>query len=461
MSEGLNPAIERGGIQLIPKLIPLFTGRARVRCAWGGRGSGKTSSFALMCAVTGYRYGVMGVTGKILCARQFQNSLADSSFEEVVRAIERYKFLQDYYEIGERYIRSRDRHIEFHFVGLDRNINSIKSMGRILLCWVDEAEPVTEKAWMTLLPTLREESKESDELGNKLWQSELWVTWNPCRESAPVERRFRHSTSPLIRGVEINWRDNPLFPTVLNEERELDLHHPERSLMYDHVWEGGYLEAVPGSYYHRYLSEAESEGRIGNVHRDPLLPLKAFWDIGGTGARSDATCIWVSQFVGREIRVLDYYEARGQELAAHVNWLRMNRYEDALMVLPHDGATKDRVCDVSFESALRDAGFEVDIIPNQGRGAASLRIEAARRLFPSIWFNEDTTVAGRKALAAYHEKWCDKRNIGLGACHDWASHGSDAFGLMCVSYEKSKPSPMKRKLYREYVANDNNAWMAQ
>ena len=134
------------------------------------------------------------------------NSLEDSSLEEVKRAIEDEPFLMDYYEIGEKYIRSKDGRISFTFAGLDRNIASIKSKGRILLCWVDEAEPVTDEAWLTLIPTLREEGED--------WNAELWVTWNPKRKSAAVEARFRNSTDPLVKVVECNWRDNPKFPAA-------------------------------------------------------------------------------------------------------------------------------------------------------------------------------------------------------------------------------------------------------
>jgi phage terminase large subunit len=74
------------------------------------------------------------------------NSLADSSLEECKRAIEDEPFLAAYYEIGDNYIKSKDGRIWFAFAGLDRNIASVKSKGRILLCWVDEAEPVTDEA---------------------------------------------------------------------------------------------------------------------------------------------------------------------------------------------------------------------------------------------------------------------------------------------------------------------------
>lgn len=415
-------------IELPPKLIPIFSGDADVRAAWGGRGSGKTRSFAKMAAVKGYQYGKQGISGIILCARQFMNSLADSSLEEIKRAVEDEPFLKDYYEIGEKYIKSKDGRISFAFAGLDRNIASIKSKGRLLLCWVDEAEPVTDEAWRTLIPTLREEGDD--------WNAELWVTWNPLRKDAPVEKRFRKTESKRVKGTEINWRDNPKFPAKLERDRLSDL--AERPEQYPHVWDGAYATVIDGAYFAKHLTDAKNEGRISKVAKDPLMTIRAYWDIGGTGAKADNTVIWIAQFIGREIRVLDHYEAQGQPLAVHVQWLRDNGYGKALCVLPHDGSTKDKVHDVSFESALQDADFETDVIPNQGAGAAKMRIEAVRRLFPSIWFNEATTEGGRDALGWYHEKKDEQRGIGLGPDHDWSSHSADAFGLMAVHYEQPK-----------------------
>lgn len=415
-------------IKLPKKLIPVFSGPADVRGAYGGRGSAKTRSFAKMAAVRGYMYGMSGVSGIILCARQFMNSLEDSSLEEVKRAIEDEPFLLSYYEIGDKYIRSKDGRISFAFAGLDRNIASIKSKGRLLLCWVDEAEPVTETAWSTLTPTLREEGGD--------WNAELWVTWNPKNKNAPVERRFRYSTDPLVKVVQLNWKDNPKFPKKLERERQRDLQ--ERPDQYDHIWEGDYVKSVEGAYYAASLTLARQQGRIGRVAADPLMTIRVFCDIGGTGARADAFSMWVAQFIGKEIRILDYYEAVGQPLATHLTWLRSRGYtpDKAQIWLPHDGDTQDKVFDVSYNSALTSAGYVVTVVPNQGKGAAKARIEAGRRLFPAMWFNEPTTEAGISALGWYHEKRDEERGIGLGPEHDWASHGADAFGLLCVAYEE-------------------------
>jgi phage terminase large subunit len=424
-------------IALPDKLIPVFQGEADVRGSYGGRGSGKTRSFAKMAAVWGMRFGLSGLSGIILCARQFMNSLDDSSLEEVKRAIEDEPFLASYYEVGEKFIKSRDGRISFAFAGLDRNIASVKSKGRILLCWVDEAEPVTDLAWTTLIPTLREEGDG--------WNAELWVTWNPARKGSATDKRFKASNDPRYKVAELNWRDNPKFPAKLERDRQRDLN--ERPEQYDHIWEGDYVTVVEGAYYAKHLTKAKLDGRVGRVAPDPLMTLRAFVDIGGTGARADAFSLWIAQFVGKEIRVLDYHEAVGQELGYHLAWMRERDYSPAKcqIWLPHDGATQDKVHAVSYESALKAAGYKVTVVPNQGKGAAKARIEAGRRLFPSMWFNEVTTQSGRDALGWYHEKKDEERGIGLGPEHDWASHAADAFGLMCVAYEepKKKDAPIK------------------
>lgn len=395
-----------------------------------------------MTAIRAYMWDQAGREGQILCGRQFMNSLADSSLEEIKAAIRSEPWLLEHFDIGEKYIRTRSGRVYYSFAGLDRNVDSIKSKARILLCWVDEAEPVTEEAWQKLIPTLREED------------SELWVTWNPERKTSPTHKRFRESSDPRMKVVELNWRDNPWFPSILERVRLKD--KAERPDSYDHIWEGDFVTVVEGAYFASHLTTAKNEGRISRVAADPLMTLRLFVDIGGTGAKADNFVIWVAQFIGKEIRVLDHYEAQGQPLAAHLNWCRERGYESnkAQFWLPHDGSTQDKVFDVSYESALRSAGYTVTVVPNQGKGAASARIEEARRLFPRIWFNADTTEGGRDALGWYHEKKDEQRGIGLGPDHDWSSHSADAFGLMCVVYEE--PATNKRSDHRSAMAG---GWM--
>jgi len=229
--------------------------------------------------------------------------------------------------------------------------------------------------------------------------------------------------------------------TGLVEKAELDAMRRDMSANeYEREMECNFDAAIEGAYFADGMAKAAADGRIGFVPADPLMTVRLFCDIGGTGAKADAFAMWAAQFIGDEIRVIDYYEAVGQPLASHVDWMRSRGYtpDKAQIWLPHDGATQDKVHAVSYESALKQAGYSVTVVPNQGKGAAKARIEEVRRLLPAMRFNADTTQGGRDALCAYHEKRDEQRGIGLGPNHDWASHGADAFGLMCVAHKPQR-----------------------
>jgi phage terminase large subunit len=142
----------------------------------------------------------------------------------------------------------------------------------------------------------------------------------------------------------------------------------------------GYAQAFEGAYYAKLLTFALLKGRIGAVNADPLLPLRAYVDIGGSGANADAFVIWIVQFVDQDIRVLDHYETRGQSLAYHVKWLRDGGYHDAEIILPHDGVNENSVTGKRYEDHFRDANFRTRVIPNQGKGR---RIAAHRSRAPA------------------------------------------------------------------------------
>ncbi|MFU9003852.1 PBSX family phage terminase large subunit [Proteus sp. TSJ240517] len=216
-------------IEIPPKLIPAFEGNYRYRCSHGGRGSAKTRTFALMTAIRGYMAAMNGQSGVILCAREYMNSLEESSMEEVKQAIRSVPWLNDFYELGEKYIRTKCRSVNYVFAGLRHNLDSIKSKARILIAWVDEAESVSEIAWTKLTPTVREAG------------SEIWVTWNPERDGSATDKRFRKNPPDNAIVVEMNYDDNPWFPSVLEEERLSDQERLD-SATYAWIWEGAYLE---------------------------------------------------------------------------------------------------------------------------------------------------------------------------------------------------------------------------
>lgn len=397
---------------------------ARYKGAWGGRGSGKSHFFAgLLIEDALAERGLLSV-----CIREVQKSLAQSSKRLIETKLSDFRLGEaDGFKVFKELIQTPGDGVII-FQGMqDHTAESIKSLEGFKRAWLEEAQTVSAHSLSLLRPTIRAPG------------SQILASWNARRKSDPVDVMLRGAEKPTgAVVVEANWRDNPWFTPELEQER-LDCLRMQPD-QYEHIWEGGYITVAEGAYYAKQLTAAKAEGRIGKVSFDPLMTIRLFVDIGGTGARADAFAMWPAQFIGREIRTRDYYEAVGQDLATHLNWLRSKGYtpDRAEFWLPHDGATHDRVIDVSYESALRDAGYNVTVIPNQGKGASAARIEAGRRMFPSIWFDEETTQAGRDALGWYHEKKDEARQVGLGPEHDWASHGADAFGAMCVAYEEPR-----------------------
>lgn len=361
---------------------------------------------------------------RAVCIREVQRTLAQSSKHLIETKIREMGLQREFKIWNDRIETPGDGLIMF--TGMqDHTADSIKSLEGFRIAWIDEAQTLSARSLSLLRPTIRAEN------------SELWASWNPRRKSDAIDDFLRIKKPAGAIVVKANWRDNPWFPSVLETERKLDLElYPDR---YDHIWEGDYAKAFEGAYFAGMLAAARSANpsRIGRIAADPLLPLRAFIDIGGSGALADAFTIWIVQWVGQEIRVLDYYESVGQVLAFHVNWLRKQGYSDAIIYLPHDGVNENNITGKRYEDHLREAGFNVEPpVKNQGKGAAMMRVEAVRRLGPQMWWNETTTEPGRDAIGFYHERKDEARNVGLGPEHDWSSHAADALGLMAICYEE-------------------------
>lgn len=288
-------------IQLAPKMVELFARPSRYKCAWGGRGSSKTRGFALMTAVMAYQLAEEGKSGVILCAREFMNSLEDSSMEEIKQAIRSVPWLDAYFEMGERFIRTRNKRVTYIFSGLRHNLDSIKSKARILIAWVDEAEGVSEMAWQKLLPTVREEG------------SQLFISWNPERDGSPTDVRFRKKPPEDWMGVEMNYSDNPWFPDVLDLERRSDYERLDPQT-YAWVWEGAYREnsdaqVFSGKYQIKEFEPSKDwdgpyQGLDFGFAQDPSAATRAWvhddclwveYEAGKVGLEIDATAAYVDQ----------------------------------------------------------------------------------------------------------------------------------------------------------------------
>lgn len=214
-------------IEIPQKLARIFEpdrGSVQYRGLYGGRGSGKSYTAAIVAAIWGYKEPL-----RILCAREFEVTIAESFHRELRLAIESRPWLAQAYDIGRDYLRGKNG-TEFIFRGLRRNEQGIKSLAGIDLTIVEEAEDVPEVSWLALEATVFRRP-----------QSELWAIWNPRIDGSPVDMRFRKKPPPDALIERVNWYDNPFFPEGLQklrarEETRLD------PATYAHVWEGEYLQ---------------------------------------------------------------------------------------------------------------------------------------------------------------------------------------------------------------------------
>jgi len=424
----------RAEIELPPKLVPVFEGTARTRYSYGGRGSGKTRSFALMTAVKGYQWGnsTPPRKGQILCAREFMNSLSDSSFEEIKTAIQSIPWLDAYYDCGEKYIKSYDGNISYTFSGLRRSLDSIKSKARILLCWVDEAEALSGRAYDVLIPTVREVD------------SEIWVTWNPESKYSATNERFRDKIPHDSKGVQLNFRDNPWFPDVLEQTRLED--KEQRPDMYEHIWEGSYLVYTEGSYYASEMRRAREEDRIGKVRYDRGSGVVVSFDLG----IGDSTALWFAQFVGTEVHLIDYYEASGVGLEHYVKVLQDRGYVYDQYVFPHDIRVRELGSGKSRLETLDQLGIHADKVEIAPQLLIDDGIQQVRAMLDKCFFDEKNCEKGIDCLLNYQRDWDDNgKTWRMRPNHNWASHGADAFRYLAIGYQpynQNWDKPMRRNL---------------
>ncbi len=193
-----------------------------------------------------------------------------------------------------------------------------------------------------------------------------------------------------------------------------------------------------GAYYGKAMQDAESEKRVGRVPWEPRSPVTTAWDLG----IDDATAIWFVQQVGREVRLIDYYESSGEGLPHYVAHLRNKPYAYAEHLLPHDASVKELGTGMSRVETLQSLGLNPTVVPAQ---RVEDGINAVRLLLPRCWFDAEKTARGVKSLQSYQREWAPKLGTWRSSPkHDWASHGSDAFRYLAVGLKPVESSaPLK------------------
>ncbi len=190
---------------------------------------------------------------------------------------------------------------------------------------------------------------------------------------------------------------------------------------YNQEFECSFDAAVVGSYYGKLIEKAENEGRIGNVQWEPQIPVQTWWDLG----IDDSTAIWFVQVLGREIRIIDYYENSGVGLEHYAKVLKERDYVYGSHMLPHDVQVHELSTGKSRFAFLAGLGIRGTVVRKH---AVEDGINSVRSILPRCWFDRTKCARGIEALRQYRQDWDDKLKAFKGRpLHDWSSHAADSF----------------------------------
>lgn len=397
-------------VQFPEKLHFLFEPH-RYKVARGGRGSGKSWSFARALLVR-----ALQKTTRILCTREIQKSIQQSVHQLLSDQIEALG-LQTEFEVLNTEIRCKNGSA-FYFSGLsDVTATALKSFEGVDIVWCEEAQAISEKSWKTLVPTIRKAG------------SEIWVTYNPELETDPTHDRFVTNPPPDCVSVLMNWSDNPWFPEVLEQER-VHAKSTMRAEDYNHVWEGQCKPAVEGAIYFEAMSATVTGGRIRAVPHDGSLKTHIIFDLG----MADSMTLILVQKVASEIRIIHYIEGTQRILADYSSELKSLRLDDQPMnwgnvYLPHDGFHTRHQTGKDDATVLRGLGWNVQAVPNS---AVNTGIDRAREVFPRVYFHQERAARLIECLKRYRWNISQKTGEGAHPLHDQYSHGADAFRYLAL-----------------------------
>ena len=396
---------------------------------YGGRSSGKSTATAIALVVK-----ATSTPLRILCTREFQASLNDSVYKLLADTINKYKLPN--WTIGREYIRNANGS-EFIFAGVRNNIQSIKSMEGIDVCWGEEASTFSMDSLDVLIPTIRKKGSYFIWTFNRLTSED--PIWEKICKS-PDERTF-------VRKVNSDEIEKLLSPEIIFEREKMRKENPE---LFEHVYMGEPLTANTGSVFGKQLAQAREDGRIGKIPYDDSLGVYTAWDLGV----GDATAIWFFQTTpGGEIHFIDHYESSGEDLGHYISVIQNKPYQYNRHFLPHDANSRELQTNMTRVEFFRNRGINnVDVLrPTRftlGMDDISL---VARPKFSRCWFDEEKCKRGLECLRAYHFSYDEKnRLLKSKPEHDWSSHSSSAFIYSLIAETEQVEAQIKTS-FRSFV----------
>lgn len=293
---------------------------------------------------------------------------------------------------------------------------------------LDEMADFPASAWSNVIrPALADRRGSATFISTPKGKNEFWELWHEAQDDP-------------------NWFTAMLkaSETSILDQEELD--EARRTMgddRYEQEFECSFEAAIQGAFYAKEMKEATEDGRISNVPYDRAASVITAWDLG----IGDSTAIWFAQFVGQEIRIIDYYENSGVGLDHYAKVLLDKEYHYEQHILPHDVQVKELGTGKSRLETLDALGIRnIEIAPKL---AVEDGIQAARTMIPKCWFDADNCTRGIEALRQYRRDFDEKLKTWRGRpLHDWTSHGADAFRYLAVGYRRESDwgEPIRRNL---------------
>lgn len=210
---------------------------------------------------------------------------------------------------------------------------------------------------------------------------------------------------------------------------------------YAQEFECSFEAAIMGAYFGQEMRQAEEQKRISGVPHEASAEVFTAWDLG----IGDSTAIWFAQIVGREVRIIDYYEASGVGLDHYARILREKGYLYASHILPHDADKSELGTGKTIREVLGNLGVRpIQIAPKLSIDEG---IQAARLFVKKCWFDAVKCKQGIEALKQYRREYDEKlKTFKQRPLHDWCSHAADAFRYLAVGADKALPNKVQKPL---------------
>jgi len=223
--------------------------------------------------------------------------------------------------------------------------------------------------------------------------------------------------------------DTKVIPKdVLEQERREIIAKDGNDALYQQEYMCSFKVPIAGAYYAQQIMKAQEEGRIGSIPYEPIIPVDTWWDLG----IDDSMTIWFSQTVGKEIRLIDYYEVNGEGLVHCAKVLQEKGYVYGEHHAPHDIEVRELTTGKSRKETAMSLGINFQTNPKL---TIEDGIDAVRNIFSRCWFDEVKCERGLNALKSYHKEFDEKNKVYKNHPeHDWSSHGSDSFRGLAIGY---------------------------